>query len=114
MSTNQGVEDDKVTKAQEPARRIAMASLGDQTTNSQNCVTNVKKYLELCVNVSRHSINLGEINVSSIASDGQLFDEIWKTYCDIKGKDWKATLRNWFLEPDDVLFVLVSSKRLGT
>ncbi|KAI1411796.1 hypothetical protein F5Y13DRAFT_190798 [Hypoxylon sp. FL1857] len=65
----------------------------------------VKKYFEVCVNVGRHIVNLGEINISAIASDDQLFDEIWKTYRGIKGSNWRETLHKWFLEPDDVKFV---------
>ncbi|KAI2463817.1 hypothetical protein F4781DRAFT_437029 [Annulohypoxylon bovei var. microspora] len=64
------------------------------------------KYFEVCVNVGRHMVNLGEINISSVTSDDQLFDEIWKTYHGMKGVGWGAALHNWFLEPADVLFVL--------
>ncbi|KAI1086618.1 hypothetical protein F5B19DRAFT_129562 [Rostrohypoxylon terebratum] len=85
---------------------MAVGNADDQATSSQNRVTNSKKYFEVCVSVGRYAINLGEIDISSITSDGQLFDEIWKTYRGMKGKDWKAALRNWFLEPDDILFVL--------
>ncbi|KAI1206332.1 uncharacterized protein F4807DRAFT_463821 [Annulohypoxylon truncatum] len=67
---------------------------------------NGKKYLEVCVSSGRHTVSLGEVNISSVTSDAQLFDEIWKTYRGIKGTDWRTTLHNWFLEPDDVLFVL--------
>ncbi|KAI1455427.1 hypothetical protein F4805DRAFT_436170 [Annulohypoxylon moriforme] len=66
----------------------------------------MKKYFEVCLNVGRHVVNLGEIDISSVTSDGELFDKIWETYHSIKGADWKARLQNWFLEPDDVSFIL--------
>ncbi|KAI0896205.1 hypothetical protein F4806DRAFT_496324 [Annulohypoxylon nitens] len=66
---------------------------------------NIKRYFEVCVNTGRFLIKLGEIDISSITSDEQLFDKIWETYHYMKGGDRRSFLQKWILVPDDVLFV---------
>ncbi|KAH7191480.1 hypothetical protein BKA60DRAFT_584985 [Fusarium oxysporum] len=65
----------------------------------------VPMFFELCVTVGKHSVRLGEINISSVTTDGQLFKKIWDRYQEIKTSTFGATIRGWFFKPSDVLFV---------
>ncbi|KAF5617908.1 hypothetical protein F25303_13153 [Fusarium sp. NRRL 25303] len=65
----------------------------------------VPKFFELCVTVGKHSVRLGEINISSVTTDGQLFRKIWDSYREIKTSTFGATIRGWFFKPSDVFFV---------
>jgi hypothetical protein len=81
-----------------------------QTSGSHSSSPNedIPKYFEVCVRVGEHAVHLGEINISSVRTDDQLFDKIWETYRDIRGSNCWARVRSWFLKPDDVFFVYVS------
>ncbi|KAK0642084.1 hypothetical protein B0T16DRAFT_224837 [Cercophora newfieldiana] len=82
-------------------------STSHQGASNSNISQRARKprYLELCVSVGQHSVNLGEINISSVTTDGQLFKKIWESYREIKKSSSESTLRNWFFKPDDVFFV---------
>ena len=63
------------------------------------------KYLELCINHGKLERRLGEVDVSNINSDGQLFRQIKRTYDTVRGYRSK-----WFLlEPTSIQFVKVST-----
>ncbi|KAK3312642.1 hypothetical protein B0H66DRAFT_607702 [Apodospora peruviana] len=80
-------------------------SRGGTTNPNQPQSPQLAKYFELCVSVGQHTINLGEINISSVATDSQLFEKIWDRYHEIKKSNFESVLRRWFFKPDDVLFV---------
>jgi hypothetical protein len=61
-------------------------------------------YFQLCVNTGEHTISLAEIDLTKVQSDSQLFQKIWRKYCDIRGHG----IRRCFLKPTDVHFVHVS------
>ncbi|KAI6081776.1 hypothetical protein F4821DRAFT_264565 [Hypoxylon rubiginosum] len=78
---------------------------GVSTTTNAEQSSSAVRYFEVCVNAGEHKVNLGEINISSVTTDDQLFDEIWKAYRGLRGSTWQASLRSWFLKPYDVSFV---------
>jgi hypothetical protein len=63
-----------------------------------------KAYFEICVNSGEYAVVLGEADVSSVKSDGELFDKIWSTY-DRMRRSW---LRKMFVKPRGIHFVYVS------
>lgn len=65
---------------------------------------NKPAFLELCVNVGRYEVRLGEIALASITSDQSLFDAIWSHYRNLRGHG----LRRFFVKPTDVHFIHVS------
>ncbi|XXG99702.1 hypothetical protein Hte_006043 [Hypoxylon texense] len=78
---------------------------GSNTATNTGESNTAARYFEVCVNVGEHKVSLGEVNISSVTTDDQLFDEIWKTYRDLKRSTWRTALRAWFLKPHDVSFV---------
>jgi hypothetical protein len=64
-----------------------------------------RSYFQLCVNTREHTISLGEIDVTNVETDGQLFEKIWKTYSDMRGHG----IRRYFMKPSDIHFVQVGS-----
>jgi hypothetical protein len=76
------------------------------TSNMPLSLANSKKmFLELCVNTGELDISLGEIDVSNVTSDGELFRRIYQCYKEIRGH----RMRRIFLKPVDVHFIHVSS-----
>jgi hypothetical protein len=76
------------------------------TSNTPLSLANSKKmFLELCVNTGELDISLGEIDVSNVTSDGELFRRIYQCYKEIRGH----RMRRIFLKPVDVHFIHVSS-----
>jgi len=67
-----------------------------------------KKYFELCVNYGKWERRLGEIDITSIRTDGDLFRAIKDRYNSVRGH--RAAL--YLLEPVDVRFVQVSRTSL--
>ena len=61
------------------------------------------KYLELCINTGQYSTSLGEIDLSHVKSDGELFLKIWERYREMR----PFRLRRIFSQPVDVHFVRV-------
>src|SRR5277367_3083524 len=66
----------------------------------------LNKYLALCVNTGRFHTTLGEINVTSICRDSEVFCAIKQRYLEIRG--FRARARRLFLvRPTLVQFVKV-------
>jgi hypothetical protein len=63
-----------------------------------------RKFLELCVNTGEIDISLGEIDVTDVNTDGELFKKIYERYKNLRGH----RMRRIFLKPIDVHFVRVS------
>ena len=61
------------------------------------------KYLELCINTGQYSTSLGEIDLSHVKSDGELFIKIRERYREMR----PFRLRRIFSKPVDVHFVRV-------
>jgi hypothetical protein len=67
----------------------------------------LNKYLALCVNTGRFHTTLGEINVTSICRDNEVFSAIKQRYLEIRG--FRARARRIFLvRPTSVQFVKVN------
>ncbi|SPO06948.1 uncharacterized protein DNG_09642, partial [Cephalotrichum gorgonifer] len=60
-----------------------------------------KRFLELCVNTGEFQKQLAEIDVSSVRSDGQLFDRIRERYREVRS----FRVKYFLLKPVDVHFV---------
>ncbi|KAF4447192.1 HET-like protein [Fusarium austroafricanum] len=76
----------------------------------------IPKFLELCVAVGRHSVRLGEINISSVTTDGQLFTKIWESYCEIRTSSFMSVIKGWCFKPSDISFVhfgVIGRHRVG-
>ena len=63
-----------------------------------------KKYFELCINYGKWERRLGEIDISAISTDGELFRAIRSKYEGIRGF---RTKKLYLLEPVDIHFVQV-------
>jgi hypothetical protein len=74
--------------------------------HNQQVSTSQLRYLELCVNTGRHIVTLGEINITGVRSDGDLFREIVARYRQLR----VPGLRRMFYHPVDVQFVKVCFK----
>lgn len=61
-------------------------------------------FLELCVNTGEFTISLGEINITDVKGDIELFAKIRRRYRELRGTGWRRML----LKPVDVHFVRVS------
>ena len=66
-----------------------------------------RKYLELCVNHRKNEKRLGEIDLTDVTTDEDLFCNIAETYASIRGSLGKAL---FLLEPVDIHFVHVSPR----
>ena len=75
----------------------------------------LEKYLELCVNVGEHNITLAELRISTsqsqITTDGELFQEIRKSYGKRRGLLRTHSLH--LFKPAKVDFVQVNVVRLN-
>ncbi|KLO82672.1 uncharacterized protein LW93_9876 [Fusarium fujikuroi] len=98
--------------SQPPQRRERQPNNNGRVSSRQNIrsldnyeMVGVPKFFELCVTVGKHSVRLGEINISSVTTDGQLFKKIWHSYREIKTSTLGATIKGWFFKPSDVFFV---------
>jgi hypothetical protein len=81
-----------------------------QTSNPPGAhVLTQPRYLELCINHGKFERRLGEIDVSNINSDGELFREIKRTYDVVRGHRSKFFL----VEPTAIEFVEVSKLKLA-
>lgn len=71
----------------------------------------IEKYLELCVNIGEYDISLAEIEIStlhsSINTDGELFQEIKRSYK--KHRGYLKTHNLHLFKPVDVRYVQVSA-----
>jgi hypothetical protein len=65
-----------------------------------------QKYFELIVNTGEYSTTLGEIDISSICSDGELFRRIRERYLEIRG--YRAR-KVFLIKPVSFSFVKVSN-----
>ena len=63
-----------------------------------------KRFLELCVNTGEFQRHLGEINITDVETDSQLFDRVREKYLELRSFRAKYFL----LKPVDVHFVQVS------
>jgi len=63
-----------------------------------------KRFFELCVNTGLFDIVLGEIDVTDVKTDGELFERIHQKYKRIRGHRIKRS----FVRPTDIHFVQVS------
>ena len=64
-----------------------------------------KKYFELCVNYGQWEKRLGEIDITNVTTDEDLFCKIVEKYTSIRGSLGKAL---FLLQPVDIHFVHVS------
>ena len=64
----------------------------------------VPAYFELCVIAGNHKVKLGEIDITNVKSDGELFKMIWNKYQQLRGAELKAI----FVKPSNIHFVRVS------
>lgn len=64
------------------------------------------QFFEVCINTGSNAVRLREIDLALVASDGDLFNEIWDRYRQTRGYGMRAI----FLKPRDVHFVMVSSQ----
>lgn len=72
------------------------------------CPTLRKTFFEVCVNSGEHAVRLGEIDITSVRSDAELFSKIWTTYDSMK-RNWPKKI---LVKPRGIHFVYVSSLRL--
>ncbi|KAH8590386.1 hypothetical protein B0O99DRAFT_305590 [Bisporella sp. PMI_857] len=66
----------------------------------------IKKYTALCVNTGEFNKTLGEIDISSITTDRQMFHRFKEAYHELRG--FRARAVRWFLiKPVDIKFIQV-------
>lgn len=112
-STSQGSTRQPSTSSGKSSSANALALSRRNATSSNNSQrASIPRYFELCISVGQHSVSLGEINITSVATDGQLFSKIWERYYDIKRSSFGFTIRGWFFKPDDVFFVHVGASNI--
>lgn len=73
--------------------------------SSRNNSVRISTFLELCVNTGEHLIELGEIDLSRVRCDGDLFAAVRKRYHEIRG----FRVRFWLLKPKAISYVRVST-----
>lgn len=118
-SSSQGTSTSQGSTVQPPTSSGKGSSANTPTLSRRNATSSnnsqrasIPRYFELCVSVGQHSVSLGEIIITSVATDGQLFSKIWERYHDIKRSSFGAAIRGWFFKPDDVFFVHVSASKI--
>lgn len=110
FSTSQGSTRQPSTSSGKGSSANASGLSRRNATSSNNSQkAGIPRYFELCVSVGQLSVSLVEINISSVATDSQLFSKIWESYHGIKKSSFRAAIRDWFFKPDDVFFVHVSA-----
>jgi hypothetical protein len=67
--------------------------------------TKRRRFFELCVNTGGYTITLGEIDVTDVQSDQELFSKIVEKYYNLRTPRFQRML----MKPVDVHFVFVSS-----
>lgn len=102
-----------------PSNQGAPSGTSNSSSNSQptpgalsscinlTCTPEKRRYFELCVNTGEISVNLGEIDITDVDSDGELFKRIYERYKEIRG----YRIRRVFLKPVDVHFVHFSVQK---
>jgi hypothetical protein len=66
----------------------------------------IRKYTALCVNTGEFNKTLGEIDISSITTDRQMFHRFKELYHELRG--FRARAVRWFLiKPVDIKFIQV-------
>ena len=88
-----------------PPRQYIPVSTQRLDHNTSPVVDYHKKYFELCVNYGKWEKRLGEIDITNITTDEDLFCKIAEEYASIRGARSKALS---LLEPADIHFVRVS------
>lgn len=82
------------------------STLSDQASKSASGDELVNRYLALCINTGRCHMTLGEINVTSLLRDNEVFRMIKQRYFEIRG--FRAQARRLFLvRPSSIHFVKV-------
>ena len=118
-STNNGNDSDSVSSSSntvlsERGSQNTLSSLSESSESSTaSCCDRFASmrrtaYFELCVNTGEFSVNLGEINIQQVTTDGDLFQKIWKKYREIRG--WR--MKMIYLKPCQIQFVYVSSYQM--
>lgn len=79
---------------------ISVVSRPSQVTSQK------KQFFEVCINTGNHAVRLKEIDLALVASDRDLFNQIWDRYRHTRGYG----IRKIFLKPRDVHFVMVSPR----
>jgi hypothetical protein len=92
------------TSANDSLSKLQSSSQTISVTASQTTARN-RRFFELCVNTGEIDICLGEIDITNVRSDGELFKKIYERYKDLRG----YRIRRIFLKPVDVHFIHVSS-----
>lgn len=67
-----------------------------------------RKFLEVCINTGQYTISLGEIDVTEVENDGELFAKIKQRYHEMRG----FRIRRMLLRPVNVHFVRVSNSSI--
>lgn len=86
------------------ASQNVQPALGRFLGTTAQGLTTQKRYFELCVNTGELDISLGEIDITDVTSDGELFKRIYTEYRNIRGH----RMRRFFLKPANIHFVRVS------
>jgi len=74
-------------------------------SSSQVISPAARKYFELCVNTGLLDIKLGEIDITDVTTDGQLFEKIRQRYERIRGH----RMNRVFVRPTNIHYVKVNS-----
>ena len=79
-------------------RSNQVASLGSGSQDGSR-----RRFLELCIDTGKYIISLGELDVSNIRSDSELFVFIHRKYRELRG----SIFQRMFSQPIDIHFVKV-------
>jgi len=63
-----------------------------------------KRFVALCINTGEFDMTLGEVDISSITTDRQMFQALKSTYHSRRGFRTKA-FRRWLIKPVDIKFI---------
>jgi hypothetical protein len=69
----------------------------------------IKKFAALCVNIGEFNKALGEIEVSSLSTDRQVFQKFKEKYRTLRGSR-ASTLRWLLIKPVDIRFIQVCGR----
>jgi len=89
-----------------PNQYLPGVGVGDSnpTTQPLEAPLRQKGFFEVCINTGNSAVRLAEIPLEFVTSDRDLFKKIWDRY----RKSWGYGIRQIFLKPRDVHFVMVS------
>ena len=68
-----------------------------------------RRFLEICVNTGDYTISLGEIDITTVATDGELFGRVAQSYRELRGAHFKRV----FMKPANIHYVLVCKRSIN-